>query len=236
MEHAHPVPARRVLGLAPPCVLAAMVFAVGSGFGCGSTEKPTKSATYTLPASVTSLKVGGKAGEVGVTAKGGASQIEVVEKRSDNAEPSHVVNGSSGTLEYDCSGASCRVDYDITVPSATSLSVDNTAGKITLDGPLIDVVAEARAGEIKGTGLGGGSFTASTDAGAINLAFAGAPKLVKTTTKAGATTIAVPGSATYQVDASATVGDTDVSVPSDPSTSNRIEAKTDVGQITIEKG
>jgi hypothetical protein len=214
-------------------LVAALAYA-----GCGDTE-PTHSASYSLPP-VKSLEVTGEVGEVTVTAAKGASKIQVVEKRTDKAKPSHTASGSTAMLKYDCPGGfdvdTCRVDYDITVPETTRITVDNSAGEVSLNGPLTNFVANTDAGKVGGKALGGGTATASTHAGEVDLAFASPPRFVKTTTDAGATTITVPGSASYQVDASADVGDTDVKVPNDPSAPNRIQAKTNVGEITIRKG
>jgi Toastrack DUF4097 len=223
-----------------PLVLAPVVAAMALGAGCGDVSKPTKSTTYSLPASLKSLTVKGEVGEVTVTAKRGASKIAVKESRTDKAKPSHSASGSSGTLRYDCPGGFsidvCRVDYDITVPETVAVEVDNSTGKIALSGPLDDTVASADAGEIKGTELGAGPVKASTSGGAIDLTFTSPPRNVTARTNAGDTTITVPGNASYQVKADTSVGDTNVDVPNDPSASNRIEARTDVGSVTIKKG
>jgi hypothetical protein len=219
-------------------VFAGLVAAAQLCVGCGDSE-PTHSTSYSLPASVKSLTVRGEVGKVNVTAQKGASKIRVVEKRKDKAKPSHSAAGSSGTLKYDCPGGfdidGCRVDYDIRMPATVAIEVDNSAGEITLDGALTEVVAKTDAGKIAATALGGGTATASTQAGKIDLAFARAPRQVTTTADTGSTTITVPGSASYQVKASVSVGDTNVQVPNDPSAQNRIEAKSDVGEITVKK-
>jgi Putative adhesin len=208
--------------------------------GCGDSAEPTQSTSYGLPASVKSLTVDGAVGKVDVTAEKGASAIRVVEKRTDNARPSHTDSGSTGALKYDCPDGfdvdTCRVDYEITMPDTVGIDIDNSAGEVTLDGALTRVDASTDAGKISGKGLGGGLVKASTKAGELNLGFTGAPRLVTTSATTGSTTITVPGSASYQVNADAEVGDTDVKVPNDPSAQNRIQAKTDVGEITIKSG
>jgi hypothetical protein len=207
--------------------------------GCGGDE-PTRSTRYSLPTSVKSLKVTGEVGEVTVTAKRGASKIAVKESRTEKAKPSHVSSGSTASLKYDCPGGfsfdTCRVDHDITVPTAVAVNVDNSSGKITLTGSLNDTVARADAGQIKGTSLGSSPVSASTSGGEVDLTFASPPRNVKASTKAGDTTITVPGNASYQVKADTSVGDTNVDVPNDPSAPNRIEATTDVGTVSIKKG
>jgi hypothetical protein len=218
--------------------LAVTVFAVGCR-GDDVSEQPTKRAGVSVPSSVTSLRVRGEVGKVKVTARKGASKISVVQKRTGAAKPSNVIGRSDATLKYDCPGGfddrDCRVDYTITVPPSVSLDVVNSAGTVDLAGPLTEVVASADAGAVTGTGLGAGSFTVTTKAGKVDLAFAGVPTLVKTATDVGETTIAVPPTGSYQIDASTSVGEQDVSVPNDPSSENRIEANTEIGQITIKK-
>jgi hypothetical protein len=235
------------VGGAPvPLVRSASILATGLAalvcVGCGASShfKPTHTTSYSLPASVKSLKVKGEVGKVDVSARKGASKVGVVEKRTEKARPSHSVAGSTATLKYSCPGGfnkdTCRVDYDLTVPARAALDVDNSAGEITLNGALTDVAAKTDAGKIAASALGRGTVTASAKAGEVDLTFASAPRLVTTTTSAGSTTITVPGTASYRVKASTSVGDKNIKVPNDPSAQNRIEAKTDVGDVTIKKG
>ena len=161
-----------------------------------------------------------------MTGKQGQAKISVVEKRTDRAEPdlkSAPSSGSAATLEYSCGDGefdvdTCRVDYEITIPARVAVTVNNSAGRIS------------------GTGLGPAPFTAATDAGEIDLAFASAPSLVKTTAQAGETTITLPAGEAYAVSASSSVGDTSVDVQNDPSARSRVEAKAEVGGITVKEG
>ena len=222
-----------------PLALAGILVPIVLVAGCGGDE-PTMSTRYSLPASVKSLKVTGEVGEVTVTAKRGASKIAVKESRTEKAKPSHVATGPSASLKYDCPGGfsfdTCRVDYDITVPTNVGVNVDNSTGQITLTGPLSNADASADAGQIKGNSLGPGPVSASTSGGEVDLTFTSPPSNVKASTNAGDTQITVPGNASYQVKADAKIGDTNVDVPTDPTAQNRIEATTDAGTVTVKKG
>jgi hypothetical protein len=222
----------------PRAVLLGAVAVTALAAGCGgSAPKPTKRATVSVPSSVKSLTVRGRVGRVRVSAREGASKITVVQTRTSDAEPRNAIGRSSATLKYDCPGDSsrCRVDYTITAPPKVSVDIDNTAGTVTLSGPLTDVVAKAEAGAVTGRGLGAGSFKVTTTVGEVDLAFAGVPTFVKTATTVGDTTIRVPAAGTYQVKASTGVGGKSVNVPNDPNAKNHIEAKTETGGLTIGK-
>ena len=66
------------------------------------------------------------------------------------------------------------------------------------------------------------------------LEFAKAPTLVRTTTGVGAVELRVPGSTAYAVDVHTGAGASSVKVDQDPSSTHRIEVRTEVGAVKIE--
>ena len=205
----------------------------------GSTTQPA-GATYNLPAGVKTLTVNNQAGTTQVTAASGAGQIHVVQRPAGKPTAYRKTAGSAATIGANCPGGihfgDCHMDYQIQLPPGTALTVAADAGRVILHGGLTRAQVTTDAGQVSGTGLGSGSFTVATQVGEVDLAFASAPARVKVTTTAGAIDVTVPGGASYKVTTSATVGDEDVTVPSDANAANIIDLRAEVGHISLHQG
>jgi hypothetical protein len=99
-----------------------------------------------------------------------------------------------------------------------------------------NVYAGGRSEEILGWLIGSmrDRLIIKTEAGAASLEFAKAPTLVRTTTSLGAVELRVPGSTAYAVDVHTGAGTSSVKVDQDPSSTHRIEVRTEVGAVKIE--
>ena len=75
--------------------------------------------------------------------------------------------------------------------------------------------------------------TLKSKAGGIDATFSAAPSSVHASTNVGPITLAVPGSAAYQIDTHAYVGSSTVTVPKNPASPHVISASSDLGSITI---
>lgn len=205
----------------------------------GSTTQPA-GATYNLPAGVKILTVNNQAGTTQVTATSGAGQIHVVQRPAGKPTAYRKTVGSAATIGANCPGGihfgDCHMDYQIQLPSGTALAVAADAGHVILHGDLTRAQVTTHAGQVSGTGLGRGSFTVATQVGEVELAFASAPARVKVTTTTGAIDVTVPGGTSYKVTTSATVGDKDVTVPSDANAASIIDLHADVGHISLHQG
>ena len=91
-----------------------------------------------------------------------------------------------------------------------------------------------QAGAVQGLALASDQVSIKTEAGAASLEFAKAPTLVRTTTGVGAVELRVPGSTAYAVDVHTGAGASSVKVDQDPSSTHRIEVRTEVGAVKIE--
>jgi hypothetical protein len=175
-----------------------------------------------------------------VTAAAGAGQIHVVQRPAGKPTAYRKTAGSAATIGASCPGGihfgDCHMDYQIQLPPGTALTVTGDAGRVILHGALTRAQVTTDAGQVSGTGLGRGSFTVVTKVGKVDLAFASAPARVKVTTDAGAIDVTVPGSASYKVTTSTTVGDQDVTVPSNANAANVIGLHADVGHISLHQG
>jgi Putative adhesin len=235
---------RRLLlaaGAVSVMILAGCTVSTGSSSPppAGSTTQPA-GATYNLPAGVTTLTVNNQAGTTQVTAASGGGQIHVVQRPAGKPTAYRKTAGSAATIGASCPGGihlgDCHMDYQIQLPPGTALTVTGDAGRVILHGGLTRARVTTDAGQVSGTGLGRGSFTVATQVGEVDLAFASAPARVKVTTTAGAIDVTVPGGASYKVTASSTVGDEDVTLPSDSNAANVIDLHADVGHISLHPG
>jgi len=233
-------------------LIAAAALATALAAGCsasgggGSSPAPSASGSasgqagmrsYSLPASVRTLKVNNRVGTVNVTAGSGSSRVQVTEQPTGGPSSSHQVSGSTGTLTASCSGPSdCHMNYQVKMPSDVALNVTGAVGKVTLQGGPSKADISTDAGQVTGSGLIRGSYTVSTKAGQVSLKFAAAPSLVKVSTTAGAIGVTVPGSSSYRVKASSDIGSTDVNVPSKAQASNNIDLHATFGHISLNKG
>jgi DUF4097 and DUF4098 domain-containing protein YvlB len=138
------------------------------------------------------------------------------------------------------------------VPTATAVSVSDNVGSITLrslsgrvnantDVGDIDLVsvsgsieAAGHAGQILGRDISSPHAAVHTSAGRIDLTFSAAPAILTAASTAGSVTLRVPGGVSYTVHASTTVGSTQVSVPSSPSSAHVITATVTTGTVAVE--
>lgn len=212
---------------------------VGSASGSSSASSQNP-ASYQLDPAVMTLRFNADAASVDLTAQEGAQAISVTEQ-TRGATTTKDVTGTSAVLTSRCPpgihfGDSCRVDYTVTVPARVAVDIEGAAGNIMLTGPIGNATVNTAAARITGRGLGAGTFQVTTDAGAVELAFAAAPTSVQVNSTAGAVTLTVPGGVKYNVTIDTTIGAQDVTVDKDPSSSHRINVETTVGAVTVKKG
>ena len=202
--------------------------------GAGVHSAPPK--IYTVTSNVTTLTVD-TAGSVTVTGTAGSGPVTVTENPSYSKTPpqtTHTVSGSTLTLGYTCkTQLLCRVSYDIKVPRGTAVHAEGREGSVTLTSLSGPVTARTVTGLITATGLASPSAVLKSDAGGIDATFTAPPASVQASTDAGTITIAVPGSATYQVSAHAVVGVTTVKVRHAAASPHVITAHSDLGSVTI---
>lgn len=162
-------------------------------------------------------------------------------EQTRGATTTEEVTGTSAVLTSRCPpginfGDSCRVDYTVTIPARVAVDIEGAAGNIMLTGPIGNATVNTAAARITGSGLGAGTFQVTTDAGAVELAFAAAPTSVQVKSTAGAITLTVPGGQKYNVTVDTTIGAQNVTVDKDPSSSHRIAVETTVGAVIVKKG
>jgi hypothetical protein len=194
------------------------------------------SASYTITAPVSTLVVDGGAGKITVTGSDRRTVL-VTEHLSYSKTPpgtSRRVSGSTLTLSYTCPlQVVCGVAYDVQVPRGVAVTASNRVGSIVLASLAGKVTAKALVGVITASGLACVSASLDSGAGNIDAGFAAPPGTLRASTRAGAITIRVPGTVSYDVSTHAYVGKISVTVARDSSSPHAITASTDVGGITI---
>ncbi|MER7205610.1 DUF4097 family beta strand repeat-containing protein [Streptosporangium sp. NPDC000239] len=195
-------------------------------------------ATYTVGGGVTALEAYAEVGDI-VISESGQQEVRVTETRhwggDDRNSPKteHPVAGGTLTLRYDCPGSSnCSVDYRIDIPKGLAVTLESTAGDITMRSLTGEVNASAGAGDIEGNDLGGKSLVATTGAGEVRVRFAAAPGRVEVETGTGDATVRLP-QGSYNVTAGTGVGEEVVKVTNDPASPNGVSVRTGAGDAKV---
>jgi len=210
----------------------------GTGEAPGPDASSAPPRTYIISSPVTTLAIYGGAGTIMVTG-GWGSTIAVTERAyySDSKglpTTSHVVNGSTLALSYSCPAQlTCGVSYDVQVPRGVTVQVSDREGAIILASLAGTIQAHTIAGAITATALASPTVSLTSAAGPITAAFTAVPTSVTASTNAGAITLAVPGSAVYQVHAHTYVGSSAVTVPQSATAGSVITASSDLGNVKI---
>jgi len=190
--------------------------------------------SYGVSAPVHKLVIEGHTGHVRVT--GGGSTVSVTERQNYKSAPPHTTHTTTAdgtlTLTYDCHD--CGVDYDVRVPTGTTVSVTAATGDVSLTALGGPVTANTETGHITGTRLTAEQASLSTQTGSVRATFSHTPSIVHATTQTGSVHIAVPRGTRYAVQADAQTGKVDVSVDQADSSPHAITAKTETGDVTVE--
>ena len=219
----------------------------------GALQHRTRS--YSVSGPVQALAVNDHVGGVHVT--GGASgKVLVTEHLNFRHTAPVTTHGSAGrtlTLNGNCPAReTCSVSYDITVPRAAAVRITDHVGTIRLDSLAGTVVAHTdvgnidlgsvsgpvevtgHAGSILGRNVSSPRSTLRLSAGRIDVTFSVPPASVSATAFAGTVSLRVPGTVTYAVHASRSVGSLRVSVTRSAGSPHVITARVTTGSVIIE--
>ncbi|MGJ7441931.1 hypothetical protein [Aquipuribacter sp. MA13-6] len=159
----------------------------------------------------------------------------------DEADVTVERQGDVLLLEADCDQQAwprrCEVAFDLVVDPSTDVVVDMVTGGFEADGLSGDVAVDMVTGGVMLTAAASQQVDVQVTTGGVALDFAVAPRQVEVSTVTGGIAIGLPvdGQA-YAVSTDVSVGGSDVSVPTDPSSSRSIEASTTVGGIEVRNG
>jgi len=229
------------------------VSALAGCSGAGPLQHRTRD--YRVGGPVQALVVHGHVGGIRVSG-GDGGEVSVTERlrfRGTAPVTTHRVTAGVLTLDSHCPALKgCGVGYDITVPSATAVSVSDNVGTITLRSLSGRLTAHTDAGDINLTSVSGpvevtghagqilGQDVSAPravmrlSAGRIDITCSAAPASLTAVSTVGSVTLRVPGGVSYAVHASTVVGSTHVTVPSSPSSPHVITATVTTGAVTVE--
>ncbi|KRB47139.1 DUF4097 family beta strand repeat-containing protein [Terrabacter sp. Root181] len=188
-----------------------------------------------------------------LTFAGGSSDVEVrggaptgtvhVERHlswgpgASQPAPKETWAGGNLTIDAGCDGAflsSCSIDYVVTVPDATTVTVRNGSGDISVSGALGGVSLDAGSGDVEGSDLAASTLTAKTGSGDIDLALATAASPVSVIAGSGDVAVRLPQHTVYAVNTETGSGDTEVSVPTNPDSTSTLRIRTGSGDIAVD--
>ena len=208
-------------------------------------------------AGLTTLAVDGATGSITIT----AADTDHVSVRADISDglrktgESRRVDGDTLRLHSACPNIGsewCHVNWEVTMPAAMAVVIDNGDGHVTVSGTtaaveirndngtveLVDLSGPLNVstdnGRVTAEQLSSATVTASTDNGRVSLAFANAPTTVAVTTDNGRADVVVPADgAKYRVDTHNDNGSNDVTVPKGATSQRSITVRTDNGSIDV---
>ncbi|MEV0585987.1 DUF4097 family beta strand repeat-containing protein [Nonomuraea sp. NPDC050310] len=216
--------------------LAAGVLLTGCGIGDLVGSRNQEQVSYDVTDKVAKLTVDSGAGDIVVNEsdRTGIRVTETLHWRSGKPRTAHEVGGGGLSLNYNCPDTfgDCGVDYRIEVPKGMALQLATDAGNVTLRAVSGAADVSTRAGNIDADGVLAKRFEAETDAGEVEVSFAGEPDQVRAKTGVGDVTVYVP-KGSYDVEASTGVGDRKVEVPDDPASPRKITLTTNAGNAQV---
>lgn len=229
-----------VAGLGATLVLAGIAGVATWGAATGGLWRSAdQQQTYARP--IGALTIQGGASDVQVRGGGAAGTVHVSRHLSwgpGSGEPTPRETWTGSTLEVDanCNGSfgGCSVDYVVTVPDATDVSVVTGSGDIAVGGSLGGVALKAGSGDIRTTNLAADQVTAEDGSGDVDLELATAPPTVGVKTGSGDVSVRLPPNTHYAVDSATGSGDTRVRVTDDPASTSRLRIRSGSGDITVD--
>ncbi|MGW2468408.1 DUF4097 family beta strand repeat-containing protein [Streptomyces bauhiniae] len=194
-----------------------------------------KSATdqYGIDAKVTALSVTTKGGNIDVVPGDGtgAHVTEKIRYANDKPRTEHSVSNGKLTLTAPrCDD--CGVNYTVSVPPGTTLTLDTEGGNITVREVNGAMKARTGGGDVHVTDTASKTLSARTDGGNIEATLKKPPTTLTAETGGGNVTVTLPRTP-YAVDATTSGGRNTVSVPTDPTSPHHVTIHTGGGNIDV---
>lgn len=151
------------------------------------------------------------------------------------AQPSVKVSTVGGMLDVEtgCSDVHCDVEVTVEVPGTSAVQVKAEGTSMDAVGVASPLTVAANDGSITLTRVRSPKVSVDAVHGSVDMLFDSAPDQVNATASNGSVTVQVPPTTTYAIDALAAQGSTQVNIPTDPSSSNRLYLRTSYGSITV---
>lgn len=151
------------------------------------------------------------------------------------AQPTVKVSTAGGLLDVEtgCPDVHCDVEVTVEVPGTSAVQVKAEGTSLDAVGVASPLTVEANEGSITLTRVRSPKVSVDAVHGSVDMLFDSAPDQVNATASDGSVTVQLPRTTTYAIDALAAQGSTQVNIPTDPSSSNRLYLRTSYGSITV---
>lgn len=151
------------------------------------------------------------------------------------AQPAVKVSTAGGVLDVEttCPDVHCDVQLTVEVPSTAAVHAKADGTSMNATGVASPLTVEATDASVTLTRVRSPRVSVDAVHGSIDMLFDSAPDQVTATASDGSLTVQLPRTATYAIDALAAQGSTQVDLPNDPSSSNRVYLRTSYGSISV---
>ncbi|GAA1136982.1 hypothetical protein GCM10009630_40130 [Kribbella jejuensis] len=134
-----------------------------------------------------------------------------------------------------CPDSHCQVDLTVEVPAATAaLKAKVDGGSLNVAGVSSPLTVDVSQGSVDMARVRSPQISVSAREGSISLFFDVAPQQVSASSTDGSITVQLPRTTAYSIDAVASQGSTDLSVPNDPTATHRLRLRSSYGSITVQ--
>jgi Putative adhesin len=218
------------------------VLVLGGGYATATQLASTESTEHlTLDSSgVQSIVARTDVGDVRVETSPSATNIEVELHREGSWRlPSFEQRRSGSELVLDGScrhgmWGDCSTDMVLHVPEGLQLRASASVGKVWVDGDFTQLSMESSTGSLTAQGVRADRIHALSSVGDVRLHLAAPADSVEATNSVGGVKVVVPDDGTaYDVQVQTSVGESQTSVPVDPSSPHLIRVTSSVGDVQV---
>jgi hypothetical protein len=167
---------------------------------------------------------------VKISGRNGSGTVRLTRVGAVNFEAdsgSVTINGAAGDVDVEVDSGEIKV-ADV----SGSVTARADSGGIRLDRISGSVLAQADSGEINVAEAGGEQVTVATQSGSISVAM-GKPQTVRASADSGSVRVTVPVGATFDVNVITDSGEAHVEIPTTVGAPNRLDLRTDSGDVRV---
>jgi Putative adhesin len=132
--------------------------------------------------------------------------------------------------------APCRIDYEITLPRETQVTLVAASGDLNTSGLVGPLAARTASGSVELDQHRSADTIAESTSGDVQVHLLDRPQSLAATSVSGDVQVRVPDAGPYRVDADTVSGDAEVGVRSDPAARSVLRLRTTSGDVSVSTG